>query len=321
MDVCLMIEGQENVTWEQWVALALACQEHGFDALFRSDHYLSFGHPAEYGSLDAWATLAALAPRTSRIRMGTLVSPVTFRHPANLAKTVVTVDHASEGRIELGLGAGWFEDEHRAHGFPFPPHRERLSMLAEQVEIVHRVWDRDEDEVSFQGRHYRLERCHALPKPLQHPHPPLIIGGGSASHRSMGIACRWADEYNVFSTTPAGCRKVRDALDRGCEEAGRDRGEVRLSLMIFILVGVDRRELEARAARLLEARGQSGDPAAWLAGLGPERIAGTPEQVLERLAEYAHAGVRRVMLQDLLHEDLEMVALIGREVIPEAATL
>ena len=169
MDVCLMIEGQENVTWEQWIGLALACEEHGFQGLFRSDHYLSFGHPAEYGSMDAWATLSALADRTDRIRLGTLVSPVTFRHPSELAKAVVTVDHVSGGRIELGMGAGWHEGEHRAYGFPFPPDGERFDILEEQVEIVHRLWDVDEQEVNFEGKHYRLEGCHALPKPVQDP--------------------------------------------------------------------------------------------------------------------------------------------------------
>src|SRR3989449_1102656 len=154
MDVCLMIEGQEGVTWEQWVALGVACQEHASAGLFRSDHYVSFSHPAEYGTLDAWATLAALGTRTERIRLGTLVSPVTFRHPSVLAKSVVTADHASGGRVELGMGAGWFEGEHSAFGFPFPPTGERWAMLEEQVEIVHRLWDGDENAVPFQGRHY-----------------------------------------------------------------------------------------------------------------------------------------------------------------------
>src|SRR5918999_3587146 len=137
MDVCLMLEGQEDVTWEQWVALALACEEHGYDALFRSDHYLSFGHPKEWGNLDAWATLSALGAVTERIRLGTLVSPVTFRHPSVLAKSVLTADHVSGGRVELGLGAGWMESEHRAYGFPFPGLSERLELLAGQGEIGH----------------------------------------------------------------------------------------------------------------------------------------------------------------------------------------
>src|SRR5256885_6490620 len=190
MDVCLMIEGQEGVSWDQWVALALACEEHGFDAMFRSDHYVSFSHPAEFDALDAWTTLAALGARTERIRLGTLVSPVTFRHPSELAKAVVTADHASGGRVELGMGAGWFEGEHRAYGFPFPPSADRYSILEEQVEIVHQLLDRDPAPVTFEGRHYQLEACPAVPKPIQDPHPPLILGGG-AGPRAAALAARW----------------------------------------------------------------------------------------------------------------------------------
>ena len=321
MDVCLMIEGQEGVSWDQWVALALASEEHGFDAMFRSDHYVSFSHPAEYGSLDAWTTLAALGVRTERIRLGTLVSPVTFRHPSVLAKSVVTADHASGGRVELGMGAGWFEGEHRAFGFPFPPTGERWAMLEEQMEIVHRLWDRDEDAVSFQGQHYRLEDCHALPKPVQDPHPPMILGGHGGP-RALRLASVWADEYNLtFEGRPDRCREVRDRLSKECERAGRDPGAVRLSLMTFTMVGSDRAELERRAARLLERRGEKGDPGAYLDGLSPDRLRGTPEQLLESLAELAKAGVERIMMQHLLHDDLEALALIGQEVIPEAAGL
>ena len=155
MRVCLMIEGQENVTWDQWVSLALACEEHGFDGLFRSDHYVSFNREGEWGSLDAWATLSALSARTQRIRLGTMVSPVTFRHPSQLAKAVVTADHASNGRVELGLGAGWFEREHRAYGFPFPPPAERFDMLEEQTEIIHRLWSKDEPPGPAPAAHHR----------------------------------------------------------------------------------------------------------------------------------------------------------------------
>jgi F420-dependent oxidoreductase-like protein len=320
MEVCLMIEGQENVSWEQWVSIALACEEHGFDALFRSDHYVSFGHPAEWGNLDAWATLSALATQTSRIHLGTLVSPVTFRHPSNLAKAVVTADHVSDGRIELGMGAAWFEGEHRAFGFPFPPTSERLAILEEQVEIVHRLWDRDEDSVTFEGAHYRLDGVHALPKPVQDPHPRLILGGG-AGPRSAKLAARWADEYNVNFISPEEAGEARNRLSAACEAIGRDPGELRFSLMTNTLIGADRTDLEDRVSRLLKKRGEAGDPAAYLASLGPERIVGIPEQVLERLAQYAEAGIQRVMLQHLLHEDLEAVALIGREIIPQVAGL
>jgi F420-dependent oxidoreductase-like protein len=320
MDVCLMIEGQEGVSWEQWVSLALGCEEHSFEGLFRSDHYVSFGHEAEWGSFDAWATLAALAPQTSRIRLGTLVSPVTFRHPSQLAKAVVTVDHASAGRVELGMGAGWFEREHAAYGFPFPPVSERFDVLEEQVEIVHRLWDLDEDEVTFQGKHYQLQGCPALPKPVQDPHPPLIIGG-QAHPRSVQMAVRWADEYNVHQKSPEECREIRVKLTNATEAAGRDPVELRLSLMIFTLMAEDRHELESRAARLLERRGDPTHPAEWLSNVGPERLVGTTDWVVERLAGYADAGVDRVMMQHLLHDDLETLALIGKKVIPEVSNL
>jgi F420-dependent oxidoreductase-like protein len=320
MDVCLMIEGQEGVSWVEWVALALACEEHGFQGLFRSDHYLSFRQPKERGSLDAWASVAALTGHTERIRLGTMVSPATFRHPSELAKAVVTADHASGGRVELGMGAGWFEPEHRAYGFPFPSQAERFSILEEQVEIVHRLWDRDEEEVSFEGDHYRLESCTAVPKPLQDPHPPLILGGG-AGRRASKLAARWADEYNMNFVPADECRRGRRRLSAACEEIDRDPGELRLSLMTGTVIGADPDDLERRGARLMERRGESGDPRAFLEGLGPERLVGTTEEVLEQLAAFANAGVQRVMMQHLVHDDLEAVALIGREVIPQAAGL
>jgi F420-dependent oxidoreductase-like protein len=318
MEICLMIEGQEDVSWEQWTAIAHACEEHGFHGLFRSDHYLSFGHPTEYGSLDAWTTLAALGPITERIRLGTLVSPVTFRNPSNLAKSVVTADHASGGRVELGMGAGWFEDEHRGYGFPFPPVAERFAMLEDQVEIVHRLWDRDEPSVTFEGAHYSVQDVHALPRPVQDPHPPLIIGG-DAGPRSLRLAAQWADEYNVNGVGPDQCRRARDELSRASEAAGRDGAAIRLSLMNTTFIGSDRAELEARVRRLLAGRGDTSDPADWIARVREERIVGTVPEVLERLQAFAEAGIERVMMQHLLHDDLEALALIGQEVIPEAA--
>jgi len=320
MDVCLMIEGQEGVSWDQWIALARACEANGFAGLFRSDHYVSFGHPAEWGSLDAWATLAALGPVTDRIRLGTLVSPASFRHPSVLAKSVVTADFTSDGRVELGMGAGWFEGEHRAYGFPFLTDRERFDVLEEQIEIVHRLWDRDEGEVNFEGRHYRLEGCHALPKPLQDPHPPLILGGG-AGPRGARLAARWADEYNTFSADPAECRKRHDRVSQACEAAGRDPASVRFSIMTGTLVGSDEPELLSRASRLMAQRNEEGDPAAFVEDWKQKRTAGTPGEVLDRLAAFAGAGASRVMLQHLLHDDLEAVELIGGEIIPEAAKL
>ena len=189
MRICLMIEGQEGVTWDDWVALAGACEQSGLEGLFRSDHYASVFGVEGRGSLDAWATLTALAAYTERIRLGTMVSPATFRHPSELAKVACTADHVSGGRIELGLGSGWSETEHRAYGFPFYDMKTRLEIFAEQLEIIHRQWT--EDSFSFSGAHYTLENCSALPRPVQRPRPPLIVGGrATAGHRRAGRALR-----------------------------------------------------------------------------------------------------------------------------------
>src|SRR3954447_6869629 len=161
MRIALMIEGQEGVTWEDWVALAQTCEASGIEALFRSDHYQSFSRPHERGALDAWGTITALGARTSTLRLGTLVSPASFRHPSVLAKLVTTADHVSGGRVELGLGTGWWEAEHAAYGFPFTSMRERMDVLAEQLEIVHGHWA--DGPFSFAGAHYRLEALDALP--------------------------------------------------------------------------------------------------------------------------------------------------------------
>jgi F420-dependent oxidoreductase-like protein len=320
MDVCLMIEGQEGVTWDEWLSLALACEEHGFDGLFRSDHYLSFDRPEERGAFDAWSTLAALASVTERVRLGTLVSPVGFRHPAVLSKAVVTVDHASDGRAELGMGAGWFEREHRAFGFPFPAAAERTDILTEQLEIVHRLWDRDEDAVDFEGTHYRLEACVSLPRPVQDPHPTLIVGG-DAGPRSTALAARWADEYNVVYSDPLTAGEQRERVRAACVAIGRDPDEVRFSLMTRAVVGADEGEVRARAAKLMEREDERGDVDDYLRGMRSSLAVGTTEQVLERLRAFAEAGVERVFMQHLVHDDLEAVALIGRDVVPEAARL
>jgi F420-dependent oxidoreductase-like protein len=213
MRVCLMIEGQEGVTWDQWRALATTAEEHGFEALFRSDHYQSLDGSAPQGSLDAWATINALAAITSTIRLGTLVSPATFRHPSTLAREVVTADHVSNGRVELGLGAGWHEGEHRSHGFPFETTKERFDRLAEQLEIVRRSWS--EDAFDFDGRFYRLEDADPRPKP--HARPNLILGG-SARPRGAALAARWADEYNTVYATAEECKERRERIAAACAE-------------------------------------------------------------------------------------------------------
>ena len=299
-----MIEGQEDVTWEQWVGLARTAESAGIEALFRSDHYLGIGRAdGTGGSLDAWTTLAALASVTSRIRLGTLVSPVTFRPAAVLAKSVVTADHISGGRVELGIGAGWFEPEHDAYGFPFLTAGERVKRLREQLETIVGQWTDD-------GR--------VQPKPVQKPHPHLIVGG-SAKPGTVAPAVRWANEYNTTGAAPEVCRQSRDALDRACERAGRDPATLPLSLMRRCIVGSDDSDLHDHAARYVEIYQPGTSVGELLRSAGEADLIGTTDQVAERLRAYESAGVSRVMLQHLVHEDLEMVELIGRELKPAVA--
>jgi F420-dependent oxidoreductase-like protein len=316
-----MIEGQEGVAWADWVALAQACERLGFDALFRSDHYLSVDGRGERGSLDAWGTVSALSALTSTLRFGTLVSPATFRHPSVLAKAVVTADHISGGRVELGIGTGWLEAEHVAYGFPFPPMGERMAVLSEQLEIINRQWT--EHTFDFAGEHYRISGLDARPKPVQRPHPPLIVGG-AAGPRSARLAARWADEYNTVYVTPEQARERRAGLDEACRREDRDPSTLRFTMMNGFLVGADRDDLYDRARRLAEWRGETDRAAAdldgWIAETTEPWLVGTPEEIVARLREYEAAGIDGVMLQHHLYGDLEALELIGREVIPEVGT-
>ncbi len=305
-----MIEGQEGVTWPQWVALARACEQNGIPALFRSDHYLNLdGRHPEWGSLDAWGTICGLAAITSSLRLGTLVSPATFRHPCLLAKLVVTADHISGGRIELGLGAGWHEREHEAYGFPFPPTRTRMDMLEEQLEVVLGCWG--QGPFSFSGSHYTLRDLDAQPKPVQRPHPPLLIGG-SGGIRSASLAARFADEYNTPFPSLAEIGQFRERVHEACDRAGREA--IPFSIMAGLLVGADRTEVQERAKRLASVRG--GEPEALLSEPPKGWIVGTIEQAAEQLSAVREAGVSRVMFQHLLHDDLDVVRLLGRELAP-----
>ena len=305
-----MIEGQNGVSWPQWVAVARACEEHAIPALFRSDHYLNLdGEHPELESLDAWGTVSALAAVTSTVRLGTLVSPVTFRHPSNLAKLVASADEISGGRIELGLGAGWHEREHEAYGFPFPRTGARVDLLEEQLRVILGTWT--ETPFSFTGDHYRLHELDARPKPVQRPHPPLIMGG-DAGPRSASLAARFADEYNTAFPTVDDVRTRRQRIAHACEEAGRE--PIPFSIMTGFVVGADRAEFERRAARVCEQIGA--DAQAFIADPPEAWIAGTADQVLDQLGRLREAGVRRVMCQNLLHDDLDVVALIGSELAP-----
>lgn len=296
-----MIEGQEGVTWTQWVELARTAEESGIEALFRSDHYLGIGRKdGSGGSLDAWSTLAGLAAITKRIRLGTLVSPVTFRPAAVLAKSVVTVDHISGGRVEPGIGAGWFQPEHEVYGLPFLTARERVALLREQLETIVRQWTEDD----------RVQ-----PKAVQQPHPRLIVGG-SGKPGTVEPAVRWANEYNTTGASAEDCRERRAILDRACERDGRDPATLPLSLMRTCIVGSDEDDLRERVARYLELYQPSRSVDDFLRSVERDDLIGTVEQVAERLSDYERAGVTRVMLQHLVHEDLGMVEVIGRELRP-----
>jgi alkanesulfonate monooxygenase SsuD/methylene tetrahydromethanopterin reductase-like flavin-dependent oxidoreductase (luciferase family) len=306
MRVCLMIEGQESVSWEDWAALARACEESPIDALFRSDHYLSVMGKSDRGSLDALTTLAGLAASTTTLRMGTLVSPVTFRHPSVLAKSAATIDQISGGgRFELGMGSGWLEAEHAAYGFPFPATGDRLRMLEEQIEIVRREWV--EGTLDFQGEHYRIKGLDALPKPIS---PPNLIVGGRARPRSLRLAARWADEYNLVMMDPEECAVAVPKIAEAWENAGRPRPVI--SLMTGGVVGSDPVDLLERAHAVAEVRGEDAtDPEAYIEQLPAHWLIGTVAEVSERLAELERVGVERLMLQYLPHRDLDGVDYIA----------
>jgi alkanesulfonate monooxygenase SsuD/methylene tetrahydromethanopterin reductase-like flavin-dependent oxidoreductase (luciferase family) len=315
MDVAVMVDGQEDVSWAQWHAIAMACETGGYQALFAADHYTSVYDPGR-GALDAWGVVTALSALTRRIRLGVLVTPPTFRHPSVLSRLAVTADHVSEGRIELAMGIGWNEVEHANLGLPFPGTLTRAGMLEEQVEVISRQWS--EDAFSFHGHYYQLDRCQAFPKPHQRPRPPIIIGG-SAKPRTVALAARFGDEYNTtFGATPEACRERRKLLNDACVRIGRDPGTLRLSAMTeFVLA-----ETTEQVTELLEliARrqglGSGSDFLATDGAGGKSMLVGTPDAVRKRLREYAEAGVDRIVLQHLIHDQNHMLSLAAREVIP-----
>ncbi|HEX5194017.1 MAG TPA: TIGR03560 family F420-dependent LLM class oxidoreductase [Solirubrobacteraceae bacterium] len=315
MELCLMIEGQEGVTWSQWVALARTCEAHGIPKLFRSDHYLNLEGVGDRGSLDAWGTLCGLAAVTSTVRLGTLVSPATFRHPSELAKLVTTADQISGGRVELGLGAGWHEREHEAYGFGFAGLGERMDVLEEQLQVVLGNWSGSAAApFSFAGDHYTLAELDAEPKPLQEPHPPLLIGG-SGGRRSCLLAARYGDEYNTAFASLEEVRQRGEQLAQACRAEGRPM--LPYSLMTTVLIGADEDELAQRAARLEQRIGAA--PGSTLNESPHGWIVGTVQDAAEQLRALSDAGIERVFCQHLLHDDLDAVALLGERLAPLVA--
>jgi alkanesulfonate monooxygenase SsuD/methylene tetrahydromethanopterin reductase-like flavin-dependent oxidoreductase (luciferase family) len=315
MDVAVMVDGQENVSWDQWRAIALECESGGYQALFAADHYASVYDPGR-AALDAWGVVTGLSALTKLIRLGVLVSPPTFRHPSVLARLAVTADHVSRGRTELAMGIGWNATEHASLGLPFPDTATRMEMLAEQVEIITRQWS--QDTFDFRGRYYTVDNCRAFPKPYQQPRLPIIIGG-SAKPRTAALAARFADEYNTtFGATPQACRDRRKQLDAACVMIGRDPRTLRLSAMIEFVLGETEEQVDVLLELIAQRQGL-GSRAEFLAtdGVGGESmLVGTPDVVRRRLREYADAGVDRVILQHLLHDQFDMLALAASEVLP-----
>lgn len=307
MRLRVMTEPQEGATYDDLLAVARAAEQLGFDAFFRSDHLqrIEPGSPGP-GSTEAWATLAGLARDTQVIRLGTMVTSVTFRRPGLLAMTVATVDAMSGGRVELGLGSGWFETEHASYGVPFPAVGERFDDLEEQLAVVTGLWDTAPGETfSFTGRHHTLRDSPALPKPVQHPHPPLIVGGTGPT-RTPALAARFADEYNVPFSPVEDTAAAFDRVRVACEAAGRDPAGLVLSAAQTLAVGADedqaRRRARAVGTDLDEAREQ---------GLG-----GTVEEVVDKLGRFADLGADRVYLQVLDLGDLDHLRLVAEQVVP-----
>jgi alkanesulfonate monooxygenase SsuD/methylene tetrahydromethanopterin reductase-like flavin-dependent oxidoreductase (luciferase family) len=284
MRLALMVEGQEGPSWDDFLALADACEEHGLDGLFRSDHYLSLTDGTRPAT-DAWTLLGALAARTTKLRIGTLVSPVTFRHPSVLAKCAATVDHISGGRVEVGLGAGWMKAEHERFGLHFPETSDRVAQLAEQVEHVDRQLRDD-------------------PLIVQKPRPPLIVGG-SAQRGTADPAARFADEYNSYGIDAAEARRRRKRLDAACERAGRDPSTLRFSVMTPFLLGRD------HAKRFVELYPDAGTADEWFEELRRRGLAGSEVDLVDGLRQFEAAGVERVMLQHVVHDDLDVVGALG----------
>lgn len=307
----IFTEPQQGASYDQLLAVARTAEDLGFDGYFRSDHYLTMGGDGMPGPTDAWVTLAAIARETSSIRLGTLVTSATFRLPGPLAISVAEVDHMSGGRVELGLGAGWYEAEHTAYGIPFPSVGERFDRLEEQLAIISGLWDTPlGEQFSHIGRYYRLDQSPALPKPLQRPRPPIIVGGGGPV-RTPNLAARFASEYNRAFRPLAETRECFERVQEACRGADRDPSSIVLSAAQVICCGQSDAEVSRRAAAI----GREVDE------LRENGLCGTPDEVIAKLATYAAIGATRVYLQILDLSDLEHLTLIGETVLPECRAL
>jgi alkanesulfonate monooxygenase SsuD/methylene tetrahydromethanopterin reductase-like flavin-dependent oxidoreductase (luciferase family) len=306
--LCLSIEIQEGMSYTETLAMTRAGESLGFEAALLAEHYYPSGVAERYGeqpmAADAWIYLAGLARETSTIRLGTLVSPVTFRHPAVLAKMAASLDHLSGGRAELGIGAGWLTLEHTAYGFEFPAPARRVDLVEEQLQVITGLWS--QDPFSHAGPAYRLENCHFTPKPLQQPRPTILVGGRTTSQRLPKLAARYADEYVIGTPSVEDCRAMRQKLDRTCEASGRDPASVRLSAFVPICVGSTEQEVQCHFAAYEASNPQ-------YVGMMDSRqnwLMGTSEQVRAQLDAMASAGVDRALVSVNCNLHLDMLPLL-----------
>lgn len=303
MDLRIFVEPQQGATYDTQLAVARVAEDLGFDGFFRSDHYLAVGAvDGRPGPTDSWLTLAGIARETRSIRLGTLMSAATFRLPGPLAIQVAQVDEMSGGRVELGLGTGWYEDEHRAYGIPFPTRR--FDLLEEQLDIITGMWRTPEGELfEHSGPHYRLTGCPALPRPRQRPRPPVIVGG-RGTRRTPAIAARHADEYNIGFVRPEQAARQYQLVREACLAEGRDPAELTCSIALVTCCGGSDAEVADRARRI--DRG--------VAELRATGLGGTPEEVVDKISRYAEAGAQRIYLQILDMRDWDHLELIAHQV-------
>jgi alkanesulfonate monooxygenase len=307
----IFTEPQQGATYDDLVTVAQAAESLGFDAFFRSDHFLAIGGDGLPGPTDSWVTLGAIARETNRIRLGTLLTAATFRYPGPLAVAVAQVDAMSGGRVELGLGAAWYDDEHTAYGIAFPPLGERFERLEEQLAVITGLWATPPGErFSFRGKHYELADSPALPKPVQTPGPPIIIGGGG-QRRTPRLAAAFAHEFNLPFTSASDTGDQFERVRSACWSAGRDPASMVLSTAQVVCCGRNEAELAARASAI----GRE------VAELRQNGLCGTPDEVVSKLATFAEVGASRAYLQVLDLRDPDHLALLGEAVLPHCASL